>query len=82
MPSGRCCPASAVCRDDAHLCVALLRASGVPRSSLVRIATGGDAANTAFMAVVSGHTDLIDVVVGAVAGALPDDDMMAATQLG
>ena len=109
-----------VCRDYAHLCVALLRASGVParlvsvyapgldpmdfhavceayvdgmwcvvdatalapRSSLVRIATGRDAADTAFMTVVSGHADLIDVVVGAVVDALPDDDMMAATQLG
>ncbi|HZL80622.1 MAG TPA: transglutaminase family protein [Demequina sp.] len=109
-----------VCRDYAHLCVALLRASGVParlvsvyapgldpmdfhavceayvdgmwcavdatalapRSSLVRIATGRDAADTAFMTVVSGHADLIDMVVGAVADVLPDDDMMAATHLG
>jgi transglutaminase-like putative cysteine protease len=109
-----------VCRDYAHLCVALLRASGVParlvsvyapgldpmdfhavceayvdgmwcvvdatalapRSSLVRIATGRDAADTAFMTVVSGHADLIDMVVGAVADVLPDDDMMAAVHLG
>lgn len=109
-----------VCRDYAHLCVALLRASGVParlvsvyapgldpmdfhavceayvdgmwcavdatalapRSSLVRIATGRDAADTAFMTVVSGHADLIDMVVGAVVDVLPDDDMMAATHLG
>ncbi len=109
-----------VCRDYAHLCVALLRASGVParlvsvyapgldpmdfhavceayvdgmwcvvdatalapRSSLVRIATGRDAADTAFMTVVSGHADLIDVAVGAVADALPNDDLTAATYLG
>lgn len=109
-----------VCRDYAHLCVALLRASGVParlvsvyapgldpmdfhavceayvdgmwcvvdatalapRNSLVRIATGRDTADTAFMTVVSGHADLINLTVGAVADVLPDDDMMAATQLG
>ena len=53
-----------------------------PRSSLVRIATGRDAADTAFMTVVSGHADLIDMVVGAVVDVLPDDDMMAATHLG
>lgn len=109
-----------VCRDYAHLCVALLRASGVParlvsayapgldpmdfhavceasidgvwcvvdatalapRSSLVRIATGRDAADTAFMTVLSGHADLLDVVVSAVADALPNDDLTAATHLG
>lgn len=109
-----------VCRDYAHLCVALLRASGVParlvsvyapgldpmdfhavceayvdgmwcvvdatalapRSSLVRIATGRDGADTAFMTVVSGHADFIDLVVGAVVDTLPDDDLMAAAQLG
>ncbi len=109
-----------VCRDYAHLCVALLRASGVParlvsvyapglspmdfhavceahidgmwwvvdatalapRTSLVRIATGRDAADTAFMTVVSGHADLLDVKVSAVADVLPKDDMMTATHLG
>ncbi len=109
-----------VCRDYAHLCIALLRASGVParlvsvyapgldpmdfhavceayvegkwcvvdatalapRSSLVRIATGRDAADTAFMTTVSGHADLIDVVVGAVVDVLPNDDLTAATYLG
>jgi len=109
-----------VCRDYAHLCVALLRASGVParlvsvyapgldpmdfhavceayidgmwcavdatalapRSSLVRIATGRDAADTAFMTVVSGHAELVDLVVGAVADALPDDDLTVVTHLG
>lgn len=109
-----------VCRDYAHLCVALLRASGVParlvsvyapgldpmdfhavceayvdgmwcavdattlapRTSLVRIATGRDAADTAFMTVVSGHAELRDVFVGAVADVLPDDDVTATVHLG
>lgn len=108
-----------VCRDYAHLCVALLRASGVParlvsvyapgldpmdfhavceahvegmwcvvdatvlapRASLVRIATGRDAADTAFMTVISGHAELRDLVVGAVVDTLPADDLTAATQL-
>ena len=102
-----------VCRDYAHLCIALLRGLGIParmvavyapglhpmdfhavaeawiddawravdattlapRSSLVRIATGRDAADTAFLTVVSGPADLVDVTVGATADALPDDDL-------
>ncbi|NYI41470.1 transglutaminase-like domain-containing protein [Demequina lutea] len=109
-----------VCRDYAHLCVALLRASGVParlvsvyapglspmdfhavceahvegewcvvdatalapRTSLVRIATGRDAADTAFMTVVSGHAELIELAVSAVVDALPHDDLMDAIHLG
>jgi transglutaminase-like putative cysteine protease len=109
-----------VCRDYAHLCVALLRASGVParlvsvyapgldpmdfhavceahvegrwcvvdatalapRTSLVRIATGRDAADTAFMTVVSGRADLVNLMVSAVVDSLPADDITAATQLG
>lgn len=103
-----------VCRDYAHLVVALLRALGVParltavyapgcdpmdfhavveayvadgwyvvdasalapRSSLVRIATGRDAADTAFMTTVSGRADLTSSLVTAVADeGLPDDDL-------
>lgn len=102
-----------VCRDYAHLSVALLRAMGVParlvavyapglspmdfhavaeawvdgrwcvvdattlapRGSLVRIATGRDAADTAFLTVLSGRADLREVTVGAVADVLPDDDV-------
>ena len=109
-----------VCRDFAHLCVALLRASGVParlvsvyapgldpmdfhavceahvdgmwcvvdatalapRTSLVRIATGRDAADTAFMTIVSGYAELTEMTVTAVADVLPQDDMMVATHLG
>ncbi len=102
-----------VCRDYAHLCVALLRARGVaarvvsvyapglypmdfhavaeawvdgawravdattlaPRSTLVRIGTGRDAADTAFLNVVSGRVELVDMVVTATADVLPDDDV-------
>lgn len=102
-----------VCRDYAHLCVALLRARGVaarfasvyapglapmefhavaeawvegawrvvdatalaPRQSLVRIATGRDAADTAFLTVLGGRADLAAVEVSAVADALPADDI-------
>jgi transglutaminase-like putative cysteine protease len=102
-----------VCRDYAHLCIALLRGLGIParmvavyapgltpmdfhavaeawidgawrvvdattlapRPSLVRIATGRDAADTAFLTVVSGRADLVDMAVTATADALPDDDL-------
>lgn len=109
-----------VCRDDAHLCVALLRASGVPARlvsacapglspmdfhavceaaidrvwcvvaamalapgiSLVRAATGRDGVDTAFVPVLLGHADLLDMMVSAVVDVLPDDTMMAAAHLG
>jgi transglutaminase-like putative cysteine protease len=103
-----------VCRDYAHLVIALLRARGIParlvavyapgcepmdfhavveahveqgwyvvdatalapRASLIRIATGRDAADTAFMANVSGGADLERSVVLAVADhGLPADDV-------
>lgn len=102
-----------VCRDYAHLCIALLRACGVParlaavyapglspmdfhavaeawidgawrvadattlapRSTLVRIATGRDAADTAFLTVLSGTADLREMSVTAVADILPSDDL-------
>ena len=103
-----------VCRDYAHLVIALLRALRVParltgvyapgcdpmdfhavveafvaggwyvvdatalapRSSLVRMATGRDAADTAFMTTVSGTADLTWSQVTAVADdGLPDDDL-------
>jgi len=102
-----------VCRDYAHLCVALLRSLGVParvvavyapglspmdfhavaeawiddawravdatalapRSTLVRIATGRDAADTAFLTVASGRADLVDLAVTATADSLPADDI-------
>jgi len=109
-----------VCRDYAHLCVALLRASGVParlvsvyapgldpmdfhavcealvdhrwvvvdatalapRETLVRIATGRDAADTAFMSTLTGHAELLEIEVSAVADELPDDDLTSQVQLG
>lgn len=103
-----------VCRDYAHLVIAMLRALRVParlaavyapgcvpmdfhavveawvdggwyavdatalapRSSLVRIATGRDAADTAFMTTVSGNVNLDWSMVTAVADdGLPDDDL-------
>lgn len=102
-----------VCRDFAHLCIALLRGLNIParlvsvyapgldpmdfhavaeawvdgswrvvdattmapRTSLVRIATGRDAADTAFLTVLSGRADLVDLEVTAVADVLPDDDV-------
>jgi transglutaminase-like putative cysteine protease len=110
-----------VCRDFAHLVVALLRARNVParvaavyapgltpmdfhavaealvgdtwraadatllapRTSLVRIATGRDAADTAFLTVLRGTVDLIELEVGAVVeGELPGDDPRELVSLG
>jgi hypothetical protein len=46
-----------------------------PRKSLVRIATGRDAADTAFLTVIGGTVDLVALEVGAVVeGDLPLDD--------
>ncbi len=103
-----------VCRDFAHLAIAMLRARNVParqvavyapgltpmdfhavveavvdgrwyvvdpttlapRSSLVRISTGRDASDTAFLTVQSGRADLATMSVDAtVDGELPDDDL-------
>ncbi|PKH44180.1 Transglutaminase-like superfamily protein [Nocardioides alpinus] len=53
-----------------------------PRGSLVRIATGRDAADTAFLTVNAGQAGLLQVQVGAsVAPALPADDGLTLTQL-
>lgn len=102
-----------VCRDYAHLTIALLRSLNIParlvsvyapgldpmdfhavaeawveggwhvvdattlapRSTLVRIATGRDAADSAFLTVISGRVDLTDMQVSAVADDLPSDDL-------
>ncbi|GAA1862533.1 transglutaminase family protein [Microbacterium koreense] len=102
-----------VCRDYAHLCVALLRGVGIParlvavyapgldpmdfhavaeawidgawcvvdattlapRSTLVRISTGRDAADTAFLTTVSGRANLTEMTVSATADDLPSDDL-------
>lgn len=109
-----------VCRDYAHLVVALLRARDVParvvsvyapglhpmdfhavaealvdgawhvvdatllapRSSLVRVATGRDAADTAFLSTYGGLVQFEAMEVTAVVvGDLPDDDPARAVQL-
>jgi len=54
-----------------------------PRTSLVRIATGADASDTAFLNVVTGSVELVDVEVGAVVEPeLPTDNVTVLTQLG
>ena len=108
-----------VCRDYAHLTVALLRALDVParlasvyapglspmdfhavaeaaidgrwcvvdattlapRSTLLRIATGRDASDTAFLSVRGAPVALADLTVSAVADSLPDDDLTQLVQL-
>lgn len=113
--------ARGVCRDFAHLAVALCRALDVParmvavyapglapmdfhavvevlldgrwcvfdptglapRSSLVRIATGRDAADTAFLTVLGGLAELRWTSVSAITtGALPIDDISRLVHLG
>jgi transglutaminase-like putative cysteine protease len=103
-----------VCRDFAHLVIAMLRARNVParlvavyapglapmdfhavveaavdgqwrvvdattlapRETLVRISTGRDASDTAFLTVQSGRTDLVSVGVTATSEPdLPRDDL-------
>lgn len=109
-----------VCRDYAHLVVALLRGLGIParqvavyapglspmdfhavaeawiddawrvvdattlapRSTLVRIATGRDAADTAFLTIVAGRADLVEIEVTATADVLPDDDIDQLVSIG
>lgn len=109
-----------VCRDFAHLCVALLRAHGIParlvavyapglspmdfhavaeawvdggwrvvdattlapRRTLLRIATGRDAADTAFLNVLSGRAELVSAEVTAVADELPEDDVTRLVSIG
>jgi transglutaminase-like putative cysteine protease len=109
-----------VCRDYAHLVVAMARALDMParcasvyapglwpmdfhavgevyvdgqwnvvdatylapRQSLVRIATGRDAADTAFLTTLSGDVQLLDVVVRASSdGELPRDSLSEAVLL-
>jgi hypothetical protein len=53
-----------------------------PRSTLVRIATGRDAADTAFLTVLGGTADLLDMEVTAIADVLPDDDVTQLVSIG
>jgi transglutaminase-like putative cysteine protease len=53
-----------------------------PRGSLVRIATGRDAADTAFATTLHGHAELVSSEVWAVVdGDLPPDDHLTAMLL-
>jgi len=52
-----------------------------PRSALVRIATGRDAADTAFLSSYGGNVALESIEVSAVADALPHDDVTALVRL-
>ena len=53
-----------------------------PRPSLVRIATGADTADTAFLTFVSGAVDLVGLEIGAVVEpTLPIDDVTDLIQL-
>jgi transglutaminase-like putative cysteine protease len=108
-----------VCRDYAHLVVALLRGLDVParlasvyapglypmdfhavaeayiedawhvvdattlapRGSLLRIATGQDAAETAFLSQHWARVDLLSMNVTAVVDELPTDDLAQLTEL-
>lgn len=109
-----------VCRDYAHLVVALLRARDVParlvsvyapglypmdfhavaealidgewhaidattlapRQSLIRIATGRDASDTAFLSSSGGWVRLLELEVGATADVLPRDDIREFVSIG
>ncbi|MFI8593907.1 transglutaminase family protein [Microbacterium sp. NPDC078428] len=109
-----------VCRDYAHLCVALLRARNVParlvsvyapgldpmdfhavaeayveggwhvvdattlapRGTMLRIATGRDASDTAFLTTIAGRIAFDGLEVTAVADALPGDDITKLDRLG
>ncbi len=53
-----------------------------PRSTLVRIATGRDAADTAFLSSYGGNVTLESMLVTAVADELPDDDVTRLVRLG
>ena len=108
-----------VCRDYAHLVVALLRALHVParvvgvyapaldpmdfhavaeahiegdwyvvdattlapRGTLLRVATGRDASDTAFLSAYGGVVDLLSLEVSAVADTLPEDDLRVLARL-
>ncbi len=53
-----------------------------PRSSLLRIAAGRDASDTAFLSVRGGGVSLDDLTVTATADELPDDDLTRLVSLG
>ena len=109
-----------VCRDYAHLTIALLRAMDVParlasvyapglspmdfhavteafidgrwllvdpthlapRESMLRIASGRDAADTAFLTIFRGEAELLELEVSAVVDVLPYENYSTIVQLG
>jgi transglutaminase-like putative cysteine protease len=53
-----------------------------PRSTLMRIATGRDASDTAFLSTRRGVVTLDHLEVSAVSDVLPDDDLFELVRLG
>ena len=53
-----------------------------PRQSLIRIATGRDASDTAFLSSSGGWVRLLDLEVGAVVDELPTDDVRHFVSIG
>ena len=53
-----------------------------PPGTLVRVATGRDASDTAFFSASGGAVSFSDLNVTAVAGSLPDDDLHDPVRLG
>jgi len=53
-----------------------------PRSTLVRVATGADASDTAFLSAYGGVVDLDELEVTAVVDSLPDDDIHQLVSIG
>ena len=52
-----------------------------PRGTLLRVATGRDASDTAFLSAYGGVVNLLNLEVSAVADALPDDDIRELARL-
>jgi hypothetical protein len=52
-----------------------------PRGTLLRIATGRDASDTAFLSAYGGVVNLLDLEISAVADTLPDDDVRELARL-
>lgn len=53
-----------------------------PRESMIRVATGRDAADTAFLTTESGNPELLEMTITAVVDALPFEDWAADIALG
>ena len=53
-----------------------------PRSTLVRVATGADASDTAFLSAYGGVVDLDELEVTAVVDSLPYDDIHQLVSIG